>query len=187
MLGEPLSGEANAILELLFESGAILRREFHRAGGPRGYGGHADVDGEVEEFLRDRLRSAFPHDGFLGEETGSYEGLSGRRWIVDPNDGTSEFLKGYRGASVSIALVEAGQPVLGGVFSYVAPDDDGDLIIGGPGLGLFRGTRSQIEPKAVACSIHQSRPERTATVAISSRAARDQTLLEANAERCRPW
>jgi hypothetical protein len=84
------------------EAGALLRDEFHRSGGPRGHGSHAEIDKPVEELIRRRLLDARRDDGFLGEETGSRDPAGGddsgrRRWIVDPNDGTSEFLKGHRG------------------------------------------------------------------------------------------
>ncbi len=118
------------------EAGELLRAEFHRPGGPRGHDGHAPVDEEAEHAIRKRLVTALPEAGWLGEETGSAGPAGARlRWVVDPNDGTSSFLKGFRGSAVSIALLEDDVPVLGVVFAPVAPDDAGDLIAwceGGP-------------------------------------------------------
>jgi ADP-ribosyl-[dinitrogen reductase] hydrolase len=106
------------------EGARMLREEFHRPEGPRGYGDHADIDEEVETAIRKHLAAAFPGDGFLGEETG-YHTLGsqspvggGAVWVVDPNDGTSTFLKGFRGSAVSIALVAQGRPVLGVVHAW---------------------------------------------------------------------
>lgn len=52
------------------------------------------ADREAEVSLRDTLLTAFPRDGFLGEEYGEKEGASGFRWIVDPIDGTRAFVRG---------------------------------------------------------------------------------------------
>ena len=52
------------------------------------------ADEMAESFVRQALLSAFPSDGFLGEESGSVEGTSGFDWIVDPIDGTKSFIHG---------------------------------------------------------------------------------------------
>ena len=114
-----------AAIDAAREAGTMLRDEFHRAGGPRGHGGHADVDVKVEQMLRKRLLSALPC-GWLGEETGATPGTDGT-WVVDPHDGTSDFLAGHRGSSVSIALVRDGIPVLGVVNVFGSPTDE-DVI-----------------------------------------------------------
>jgi ADP-ribosyl-[dinitrogen reductase] hydrolase len=119
-----------------------LWEEFHRDGGPRGAGSHADVDDEVEALIAETLARACPGDGMLGEELGMQVlGGGGRRgghlWIVDPNDGTSPFLKGFRGSAVSIGLVEDGQPALGVVQAWDGPGGAGLQVAwrrGGPVL-----------------------------------------------------
>ena len=108
-----LHDELDLAITLALEAGECLRNEFCRPGGPRGSGGHAPIDTEVEMEIRARLSAAFPGYGYLGEETGSATDVMSAStedagppiWIVDPNDGTSAFQEGYRGASVSIALV----------------------------------------------------------------------------------
>src|SRR5438128_735111 len=52
------------------------------------------ADREAESLLRARLLGAFPQDGFLGEESGDSPGASGFRWIIDPVDGTRNFVRG---------------------------------------------------------------------------------------------
>jgi histidinol-phosphatase len=52
------------------------------------------ADREAEAFLRTTLLGAFPNDGFLGEESGTQPGSSGFRWIIDPIDGTRNFVRG---------------------------------------------------------------------------------------------
>jgi len=119
-------------------AGDILRAELHRAGGPRGGDGHARVDAKVERMLAARLAAATPYS-FCGEETGAQEGAdTSHCWIVDPNDGTRAFLRGSRSASVAIALVRRGAPVLGVVYAYASPDDDGDLITWAEGADPLR-------------------------------------------------
>jgi fructose-1,6-bisphosphatase/inositol monophosphatase family enzyme len=55
----------------------------------------------------------FPHDGVLGEEGAGVTGTSGRRWIIDPIDGTRDFVRGNRLWSNLIALEEDGHVVVG--------------------------------------------------------------------------
>lgn len=121
------------------EAGELLRADFHRAGGPRGGGAKAEADVEAEDLIRGRLREVFPDWSFLGEETGRADGKPGAPiWLVDPNDGTRDYLQGRRGSSVSIGLVHQGRAVLGVVFAFAYPDDDGDLFAWAEGGGPLR-------------------------------------------------
>jgi myo-inositol-1(or 4)-monophosphatase len=74
-----------------------------------------DVDLEVDALLKDRLSALLPDAGWLSEETAdNADRLAHRRvWVVDPIDGTRDYLRGRPGWAVSIALVENGQPVIG--------------------------------------------------------------------------
>jgi ADP-ribosyl-[dinitrogen reductase] hydrolase len=119
------------------EGGDMLKAEFHRPGGPRGHGEHALIDAEVENRLKRRLLAAMPC-GWLGEETAGIATSDGDLWIVDPNDGTRDFLSGRRGSAISVALLRNGQPVLGVVYAPLAPDDNGDLISWADGGPLLR-------------------------------------------------
>ena len=62
------------------------------------------ADHDSEALIRRGLADAFPDDGLLGEEGSRTESVSGRRWVVDPLDGTTNFLYGFPGWAVSIAL-----------------------------------------------------------------------------------
>jgi fructose-1,6-bisphosphatase/inositol monophosphatase family enzyme len=64
----------------------------------------SDVDRASEELIVDGLRVAFPDDGVLGEEGAGVAGASGRRWVVDPLDGTRNYLSGAGPWAVCIAL-----------------------------------------------------------------------------------
>ena len=128
-------------LDAALEAGELLRREFHRWGGPKGHSAHAEADEEAEWLIRKRLTAEFPEYWYRGEETGSIRGSEPHVWLVDPNDGTSAFLRGGRGSSVSIGLVRSGVPVLGVVYAFAAPDDRGDLIYWAEGFELTRNGR----------------------------------------------
>lgn len=123
------------------EEGARLAEEFYRPGGPRGHGGSAPIDTEMEERLRGKLQALFPC-AFGGEETGLTPapgaGHDGWMWLVDPHDGTSDFLQGRRGSAVSIGLMKSGRPVLGVVHSPLAPDRGADTIAWAEGAPLTR-------------------------------------------------
>jgi myo-inositol-1(or 4)-monophosphatase len=74
-----------------------------------------DVDLECDALLRERLGRLDPDAGWLSEETAdSAERLLGPRlWVVDPIDGTRDFIRGRTGWAVSVALVEGGSALLG--------------------------------------------------------------------------
>ncbi|MET9023606.1 inositol monophosphatase family protein [Actinopolymorpha sp. NPDC004070] len=74
------------------------------------------MDTASEALIRDRLRAARPDDTILGEEGGSVPGESGVRWLVDPLDGTVNYLYGLPAYAVSIAAEVAGEVVAGAVF-----------------------------------------------------------------------
>ncbi len=68
-----------------------------------------EADRETERLIRGLIADARPDDGFFGEESGAERGSSGLTWIVDPIDGTVNFLYGIPHYAVSIAVVE-GEP-----------------------------------------------------------------------------
>jgi histidinol-phosphatase len=72
-----------------------------------------EADKATESFLVERLHAAFPHDGFLGEEGSSESGSSGRRWILDPIDGTKDYARGLHSYSNLLALEADGEVVVG--------------------------------------------------------------------------
>ncbi len=140
-------GRLEAAIAAAREAGDLLRADFHRPGGARGKGDKAEADLEAEAKIRSLLLRGFPGDAYLGEETGRATAPAGRPiWVVDPNDGTRDYLKGARGSSVSIALVEGGRPVLGVVFAFSYPDDRGDLFTWSEDSALRRNGKP-ITPK----------------------------------------
>ena len=75
-----------------------------------------EMDARVEELIVGRLAAAFPDDAVLGEERGASTGRSGRRWIIDPLDGTTNYAHGFPAFGVSIGMESAGRVELGVVY-----------------------------------------------------------------------
>jgi myo-inositol-1(or 4)-monophosphatase len=79
----------------------------------------SDADREAERAVRNLLGAERPDDGLLAEEGSHTPGSSGRRWLVDPLDGTVNFLYGFPAWAVSVALEDAGGVAVGVVYSPV--------------------------------------------------------------------
>ena len=79
------------------------------------------ADREANRKIHTMLQTAFPDYGWLSEETvDSSARLSARRvWVVDPMDGTKEFIQKIPEFAVSIGLIEAGRPILGVVYNPI--------------------------------------------------------------------
>jgi myo-inositol-1(or 4)-monophosphatase len=92
------------------------------------------ADTQADACIHEMVRGAFPADGWLSEETrDSHERLSRRRvWIVDPLDGTKEFIQHIPELCVCIALVEDGAPVVGVSFNPITDE----LFAAARGRGL---------------------------------------------------
>lgn len=91
------------------------------------------ADRETEAHLRRRISERFSADGILGEEEKEHAGTSGRRWIIDPIDGTYSFVHRVPMFGVLVALVVEGDPVLG-VVNVPATQE---LVCAARGLGCF--------------------------------------------------
>ncbi len=74
-----------------------------------------EADREVERLIRGRLASQRPGDGFLGEEGGEVTGTTGVTWVVDPIDGTVNFLYGLPSVAVSVAALRGEECLAGAV------------------------------------------------------------------------
>lgn len=174
LLTEELQSLLAIVVQLAREAGQRIRGEFYRVSGPRGSKGKAPIDHEIERTLRAELLRALPTASYIGEElaeASDQHSLAGSEycWLVDPQDGTQSFLEGWRGSTVSIALVHQGLPVLGVVYAPRAPTDAGDLWSWCEGLPLLRNGApvqrhgSAALPTALSASV---------TVAVSQHADR---------------
>lgn len=97
------------------------------------------ADQETETLIRTRLAELRPHDGFLGEESGAEIGTSGLTWVVDPIDGTVNFLYGIPHYAVSIAVVEGDPDPLTwrALAGAVANPASGEIFTARVGAGAF--------------------------------------------------
>ena len=94
---------------------------------------HADQ--ESEEAIVSRIRESFPDDGFLGEEGGRRgSGDEARTWIIDPLDGTTNFIAGFPFWCVSVGVRERGEIVAGVVWDPLRRE----LYSAERGAGAFR-------------------------------------------------
>jgi len=106
-----------------------------------------DIDLEVDVFLRERLAAVDPEAGWLSEETLDASDRFERRrlWVVDPIDGTRDYLRNRSGWCVSVALVEDRVPVLGVLAAPVR----GELWTAARGRGSRRnGKTLRASPRA---------------------------------------
>jgi len=91
------------------------------------------ADLAAEAFIRAAIIEAFPDDGILGEEDDDRPSRSGRRWVVDPIDGTRSFAVGVPTYSMLLALEVDGSPVLGAIHVPVL----GQTLVGATGAGAW--------------------------------------------------
>jgi len=133
------AARAAFVAELIRDAGALAQRYFTRelafaaeAKGPQDWVSAADR--AVEARIRTELARAFPGDAMLGEETGGDAGRAERLWVVDPIDGTLNFVHGMRYWCVSIAFVERGRRRIGAI--YDPAQDELFLAVAGGGATL---------------------------------------------------
>ncbi len=119
----PRSPLINVMIRAADKAARSLKRDFGEVEnlqvsrkGPADFVSNADI--KAEGVLRDELRKARPDYGFLMEESGETKGNSaeGRRWIVDPLDGTTNFLHGLPHFAISIGLEERGRIIAGVIY-----------------------------------------------------------------------
>jgi len=138
--------ERRVAIDAARAAGQILRTEF-RAAHRVAFKGQTtnlvtEMDERAEELIVGRLASAFPDDTILAEERGAAPGRSGRRWIVDPLDGTTNYAHGLPVFSVAIALEVDRRIALGVAYN---PSVD-ELYVAERG----RGATVNDEPLAVS-------------------------------------
>jgi myo-inositol-1(or 4)-monophosphatase len=132
------------------EAGALLMARF---GGPaRGVDSKSsstdlvsDADREAEQAIVALLREQRPDDGLLAEEGAHAHAASGRRWVIDPLDGTTNFLYGLPAWGVSIALEDDDGALVGVVYDpnrdeLFAAERGGGATVNGTPLSVRSGT-----------------------------------------------
>ncbi len=108
-----------------------------------------DADRGAEEALRASLATARPDDTVFGEEFGGATTLTGRQWVIDPIDGTKNFVRGVPVWCTLIALLEDGVPTVG-VVSAPALARRWWAGLGQGAFGSFAGTTRKLSVSGVA-------------------------------------
>ncbi len=144
-----------ALIQIVREAGGILLGAHAQLQDISSKEGKANFvtkyDVAVQQFLQDRLSTAFPSASFLGEEGGAKQVLqSGDTFLVDPIDGTTNFITGYHHSSISVGLARDGQMYAGVVYNpyldevFSAQQGKGAFLNGSPircgSRGLAQGT-----------------------------------------------
>ena len=152
----------NVMIKAAYRAGRSLKRDLGEVEnlqvslkGPRNFVTAADR--RAEEIVREELAKARPDYGFLGEEGGARAGADmSHRWIVDPLDGTTNFLHGIPHFAVSIALERNGAIVAALTFN---PAND-ELFVAERGKGAFLNdrrirvaARKRLAEAVVACGL----------------------------------
>jgi myo-inositol-1(or 4)-monophosphatase len=138
-----LARELKLAKKAALEAGEILRGYYKREGLKVGSKGHdnpvTQADLEADSAIKKALRDPFPSYGWLSEETvDNDDRLKCRRvWIVDPLDGTKEFINGIPEFSVAIALIEDEVPILGVTYNPIKRE----MYWSARGVGCHLNTR----------------------------------------------
>jgi 3'(2'), 5'-bisphosphate nucleotidase len=127
------------------------------------------ADKEAEEVILPQLHEHFPQDGLLSEEAEDKTSWRDhkRSWIVDPLDGTKDFVLGFDGYSVMIGLLEGGRPVLGVVhqpvtgLTFRAAGDHAEVV---DPAGTARPMRVSVEGDAARIRLVVSNTHRSERV-----------------------
>lgn len=90
------------------------------------------ADKKAEKVIMQEITKAFPTHGFLCEESGETSGTSEYQWVIDPIDGTANFVNGIPLFAVSVALLKGGIPVVGVIYNPVGDS----LYAGAKGKGV---------------------------------------------------
>jgi myo-inositol-1(or 4)-monophosphatase len=136
MATQGIGGPAEVALRAALAGGEVVRRAAAegRATGARlkGVGDYVtEVDLASEAAIKELLSRESPEIPFHGEEGGGSS--SGSQWVVDPLDGTTNFLHGFPVVGVSVALIERGRPTAGCVHAPLL----GDTFVAGAGAGAW--------------------------------------------------
>jgi myo-inositol-1(or 4)-monophosphatase len=175
---ESQSGLLEIALGLAREAGALLLERFH-GGRERALASKStptdlvsEADLASERLIRERLALIRPADGFLGEEGGEEKGSTGLTWIVDPLDGTVNFLFSIPQWSVSVALADDRGSLVGAIFDPCSGElfsatRDGPAMLNG--VSMEHSDRSDLASAMIATGFAYDAQVRGAQAEVFSR------------------
>lgn len=140
--------ELAAAIDAALAGGAVIRRAFGEPIEVRAKADHSpvtEIDLAAERVIRTILAERFPDDGVFGEEFGRRDGPSGRLWVIDPLDGTKNFVAGLPFVSTQVALFDGRSFRTG---ASAAPCFD-EIAYADRGTGAFRnGERLRVSDRS---------------------------------------
>lgn len=106
----------NQVINIVREASKLMTSDItiEQKGNDSNFVTSADVN--VQHFLEERLLNLIPESTFLGEEEGKQAVSSEYIWVVDPIDGTANFIRGLGASAISVGLVKGGKPYLGVIY-----------------------------------------------------------------------
>jgi myo-inositol-1(or 4)-monophosphatase len=139
----PRSALLNVMTKAVDKAARALKRDFGEVEqlqvsqkGPSDFVSNADL--KAERILREELSKARPTFGFLAEESGAQAGSDAEhRWLIDPLDGTTNFLHGLPHFAISVALEKAGEILAGVIYDPIK----NELFVAEKGAGAFMNDR----------------------------------------------
>ncbi|MBD2464330.1 inositol monophosphatase family protein [Oscillatoria sp. FACHB-1407] len=108
-----------------------------------------NVDRLLDEMITTKLSELFPNDGIISEENvqsrQAFHNDYQRLWLIDPLDGTDDFIQHSPHYAVMVGLLQQGEPIAGWVHAPAS----GQLYYGGTGWGLFHATSQSLEGRSL--------------------------------------
>ena len=101
-----------------------------------------NIDRQVEQYYITQIKQAYPEAHFFGEESIHNYTQEGMMWIIDPVDGTMNFVKQQDNFASMVAVYQDGNPVVGFILDVV----NNDLYWGGPEVGAYRNEQPLLPP-----------------------------------------
>jgi myo-inositol-1(or 4)-monophosphatase len=175
--------ELEFVVDAVHRAGEIIRAVFRGEYGlwhKEGDDPVTTADLAADTLLREVISRAFPDDGWLSEETADSPERLGRRrvWIVDPLDGTREFVTGIPEFATSVGLVEDGRPCLGVVYNPVRDELfaaargagawSGGIPLGVTGRSAFEGSVTLVSRSETSARLLEPLARRTALEPVGS-------------------
>jgi myo-inositol-1(or 4)-monophosphatase len=171
-----LSSQLSALAEQAARAAGGLLRERFEAGGERATGSKSsatdpvsEADRAAERAIREIIATARPEDAILGEEGGETQEGAGLRWIVDPLDGTVNFLFGVPQWCVSVAVHDDDGGIVGVVFDPLRDE-------------IFIGEREAGSPTLNGVEVRGSEQAELATALVATGFAYDAGVRERQAQ-----
>jgi len=144
MANESLREILDFAMEAAWQAGRLTLRHFQTGVAVEEKADESPVtiaDKGAETLLREMIEARFPNDGIVGEEHADKEGTTGRRWILDPIDGTKSFVHGVPLYGVMVGVEVDDVPAVG-VVNFPALNE---MLSGAKGLGAWwNGRRAQV-------------------------------------------